>query len=219
MDRSRCQRSSCRMTKMLRQRETMPMISGLHKTSKYLVSEILGQVASAAHATDLWREIQATFFTRSRARVINTRMVLASTVKGTLSVSEYYGTMKKLANEMEYAGKKLDPEEFTSYVLARLDMDYNSVVSTIAARVESILSSELLSQMLAMNCALRSFKGKEAMGISRMQMLPCIVVVHMVVAVDVVVVISPVDVVAVTTLVDVAMAPATIDHNVNSVAR
>jgi hypothetical protein len=57
--------------------------------------------------------------------------------------------MKKLADEMESAGKKLDPEEFTSYVLAGLDMDYNSVVFTIVVHVEPIMPSGLLSQMLS----------------------------------------------------------------------
>jgi hypothetical protein len=46
-----------------------------------LSSKILGQVASAAHIADMLSEIQASFSTRSRARAINTRMVLASTVK------------------------------------------------------------------------------------------------------------------------------------------
>jgi hypothetical protein len=38
-------------------------------------------------------------------------MALASTLKGTLSVSEYYAKMKKLVDEMEAVGKKLDPEK------------------------------------------------------------------------------------------------------------
>jgi hypothetical protein len=46
--------------------------------------------------------------------------------------------MKNLADEMDSAGKKVDPEEFTSYVLAGLDMDCNSAVSAIATRVEPI---------------------------------------------------------------------------------
>jgi hypothetical protein len=52
------------------------------------------------------------------ARAINMRMTLASTIKGTLMVSEYYSKMKKLVDEMESADKKLDPEKFMSYVLA-----------------------------------------------------------------------------------------------------
>jgi hypothetical protein len=67
--------------------------------------------------------------------------------------------MKKLADEMESAGKKLDPEEFTSYVLAGLDMDYNSVVFTIVVHVEPIMPSGLLSQMLSHELCLEILQG------------------------------------------------------------
>jgi hypothetical protein len=96
---------------------------------------------------------------RAHVCVINMRMALASTVKGTLSVSEYYDKMKKLADEMESAGKKLDPEEFMAYVLAGLDMEYNSVMPVIVACVEPITPSELLSQMLSHVLCLEILQG------------------------------------------------------------
>jgi hypothetical protein len=45
--------------------------------------------------------------------------------------------------------KKLDDEEFGSYVLVGLDLDYNSVVSSITTRTEPISFAELYSQLLA----------------------------------------------------------------------
>jgi hypothetical protein len=62
----------------------------MHFQLSYLLSslttEILGQVTDAAHAADLWKDIQGTFSDRSCAHVINTRMALASTIKGALSI-------------------------------------------------------------------------------------------------------------------------------------
>jgi hypothetical protein len=84
--------------------------------------------------------------------------------------------MKKLVDEMEAVGKKLDPEKITSYLLAGLDVEYNSVVSAVAARVEPITPSELLSQMIAMNFALRSYKGVMAIKLL-LQTPPCVAVV------------------------------------------
>jgi hypothetical protein len=46
--------------------------------------------------------------------------------------------MKLLAVDMASAGKKLDDEDFNSYILAGLDAEYNSVVSSIAGHVEPI---------------------------------------------------------------------------------
>jgi hypothetical protein len=67
--------------------------------------------------------------------------------------------MKKLVDEMEAVGKKLDPEKITSYLLAGLDVEYNSVVSAVAARVEPITPSELLSQMLSHELRLEILQG------------------------------------------------------------
>jgi hypothetical protein len=45
--------------------------------------------------------------------------------------------------------KKLDDEELISYILAGLDYEYNSLVSSIAARVEPVTLSDMYSQLLA----------------------------------------------------------------------
>ena len=58
-------------------------------------------------------------------------------------MAEYFTKMKGLADEMESAGRKLEDEELVSYILTGLDSDFNSVVSTVAARVEPITVSEL----------------------------------------------------------------------------
>jgi hypothetical protein len=76
-------------------------------------------------------------------------MALATTQKGSSTVAEYITKMKTLADEMASAGKKLDDEELTSYILVGLDSKYNSIVSFIVARVEPISFGELYSQLLA----------------------------------------------------------------------
>jgi hypothetical protein len=76
-------------------------------------------------------------------------MALATTQKGSSTVAEYISKMKTLADEMASAGKKLDDEELTSYILAGLDSEYNSIVSSIDARVEPISFGELYSHLLA----------------------------------------------------------------------
>jgi hypothetical protein len=76
-------------------------------------------------------------------------MALATTQKGYLTVVEYISKMKILADDMASAGKKLDNEHLISYILAGLEAEYNSVVSSIAGRVEPISLAELYSQLLA----------------------------------------------------------------------
>jgi hypothetical protein len=57
--------------------------------------------------------------------------------------------LQTLADDMLSGGKKLDDDEFSSYVLAGLDAYYNSVVSSITTRVELISFGELYSQLIA----------------------------------------------------------------------
>lgn len=89
------------------------------------------------------------FASQSRARVINTRMALATTSKGTSSATEYYTKMKGLADEMASASKRLEDEELVSYILAGLDIDFNPRASAIAARVEPITLGKLYTQLVS----------------------------------------------------------------------
>jgi hypothetical protein len=57
--------------------------------------------------------------------------------------------MKTLADDVAFAGKKLDDEELCSYIFVGLDYQYNSLVSYVVARVEPITLGELYSQLLS----------------------------------------------------------------------
>jgi uncharacterized membrane protein YgcG len=111
--------------------------------------DVLIQVVVLQSAIEGWKHIEGVFASQSRARVINTHMALATTQKGSSNVAEYISKMKTLADDMASIGKKLDDEEFDSYILTGLDSDYDSVVSSIAARTEPISFDELYSQLLA----------------------------------------------------------------------
>lgn len=114
-----------------------------------LSKEVFAQVSSAITAATLWAAIQGQHASQSRARVISTRMALAMASKGASTLAEYYTKMKGLADEMASAGRKLDDEELVSYILMGLDIDYESVVTSIAACVEPIIVPELYAQLVA----------------------------------------------------------------------
>jgi hypothetical protein len=65
----------------------------------------------------------------SRARIIHTRITLATTRKGNVPIFKYIVKMKSLADEMASA-KPID-EELVSYILAGLDIEFNLVVSAL----------------------------------------------------------------------------------------
>lgn len=114
-----------------------------------LSREIFSQVSSATTAAELWAAVQGLHASQSRARVISTRMALATASKGSLTVAEYFTKMKGLADEMALTGRKLEDEELVSYILTGLDLNFDSVVSAVAARVEPITVAELYSQLVS----------------------------------------------------------------------
>jgi hypothetical protein len=52
---------------------------------------------------------------------MNTRVQLGALNKGGLSVTEYFNKMKTLGDTLAIIGQPLKDEEFTTYLLARLD--------------------------------------------------------------------------------------------------
>jgi hypothetical protein len=86
---------------------------------------------------------------QSWARVINVCMALSTTTKPDMTISKYVAKMKALADEMASAGKRLDDEDLVSSILEGLDPDFDSVISTVSARVEPILVTELYGQLLS----------------------------------------------------------------------
>ena len=85
------------------------------------------------------------FSSQTRARAVNTRLALATTQKGSMTVAEYVGKMKTLGDEMAAAGRPLEDEELIEYILTGLDHDFNPIVSTLISRADPISVSEVFA--------------------------------------------------------------------------
>jgi glutathionylspermidine synthase len=114
-----------------------------------MTKDVMIQVIRCSTPKEVWTLLEETYASRSKARVVNTRMALATTQKGNMRISEYFNKMKTLADEMASAGKALEDEELVSYIMAGLDFDYNPIVPAMVARVEPISVDELYAQLLS----------------------------------------------------------------------
>jgi glutathionylspermidine synthase len=114
-----------------------------------MTKDVMAQVASCSNPREVWTLLEQTYASRSKARVVNTRMALATTQKGNMTIFEYIAKMKSLANEMVSTRKALEDEELVSYIMAGLDFDYNHIVSAMVARVKPISVGELYAQLLS----------------------------------------------------------------------
>jgi histone deacetylase 1/2 len=117
-----------------------------------LSKDVLKQVATCGTAAALWKTLEEMGASQTQARKVNTHIALATTKKGAMTVDEYIGKMRSLADEMASAGKPLDDEELVSYICTTrcvLDIEFNPVVSAFLARVEPITVTELATQLNA----------------------------------------------------------------------
>jgi histone deacetylase 1/2 len=114
-----------------------------------LSKDVFSQVASATTAAELWTKIQELQASQSRARIMSTRIALATTTKGSSTVAEYFTKMKGLADEIVSAGKKMDDDEISSYILMGLGEEFDPVVTSVSNRVEPISLQELQVQLVS----------------------------------------------------------------------
>jgi hypothetical protein len=111
--------------------------------------EILARIATATTAAQAWEKLEEQFTSQTRACAITTRMALATSRKGSLSVAGYLAKMQGLANDMAAVEKALDDEDLVQYILSGLDEDYDSVVNSVLSQTILITVSELATQMIS----------------------------------------------------------------------
>ena len=99
------------------------------------------------------------FAAQNQAQAINTRIELTNLKKGNLTMAEYLAKIKALSDEIACTGTTMTSGEIVSQVLAGLDLDYNPVVSALAARVEPVSVQELYTQLLSFDTRLNLLHG------------------------------------------------------------
>lgn len=74
-------------------------------------------------------------------------------------MTEYLAKIKMLSDEIACTGVALGSAEIVSHVLVGLDLDYNPVVSALAARVELVTVQELFTKLLSFDAHLNLLHG------------------------------------------------------------
>lgn len=124
-----------------------------------MTCDVMAQVAGAKTSAELWTAVEEIFSSQTHARSMNTRIALTTLKKGNMSVADYMGKMKGLADELAAARKPRSDEEFVAFVINGLDEDYNPLVSSLVVRVKPIAYNELMSHLLSFEGRLEIQRG------------------------------------------------------------
>lgn len=113
-----------------------------------LSPEILSHVLLLESTIEVWRALKRMFSSRSRAWMIQIRMQFFNTHKNDLSTVAYFAKTKALADTLASTSHPLRDEEFISYLLAGLDVDYNPLVTSITTRTDALTISDVYAHLL-----------------------------------------------------------------------
>jgi hypothetical protein len=100
-----------------------------------MTEDILRDVVTTKTAWDILNRM---FASASRARVVQIRVELATTKKCDLSTDDYFRKIKSLASEMAAIDAPLRDDEVVAYLLASLDVDYDSFVTSMTTKSEAL---------------------------------------------------------------------------------
>lgn len=78
-----------------------------------------------------------------------------------MTVANYVGKMRALADELVVSGKFVDDDELISYIIASLEEDYEHVIQSIVGRPDQVTVSEAFFQLLSFEHRLLLCRGEE----------------------------------------------------------
>ncbi|KAK1682366.1 hypothetical protein QYE76_043214 [Lolium multiflorum] len=110
---------------------------------------VAGLVLFAATSHEVWDTLESSFSSQSTAQSMAIRTKLADTRKDNGTIAAYYNKVKKLADTLASIGEPLRDTEFTAYILAGLDSDYDSLAEVIKERKVPIRPQDLYNRLLS----------------------------------------------------------------------
>jgi hypothetical protein len=88
----------------------------------------------AATSHEVWATLSASFASQSTVRAMQIRGELNKAKKLDKTASVFFNEIKSMPDVLASIGQTLRPDEFTGYLCAGLDDDYDALVQMVSAR-------------------------------------------------------------------------------------
>ncbi|RVX16039.1 Retrovirus-related Pol polyprotein from transposon RE1 [Vitis vinifera] len=109
----------------------------------------MAQIISHNSSHSTWNALEKTFSSSSRAKIMQLRLELQSTKKGSLSMIDYIMKVKGAADSLAAIGEPVSEQDQVMNLLGGLGSDYNAVVTAINIRDDKIFIEVVHSMLLA----------------------------------------------------------------------
>ncbi|KAF5462645.1 hypothetical protein F2P56_018633 [Juglans regia] len=113
-----------------------------------LSESILAKVVGATTSREVWSALEKMYSSHSRARLSTTRRQLSTVTKGGMTISDYFQTVKSLADTLAVIGHPLPDAEIVSYLLGGLDSSYDPIVTSIQTRDAPMEPEDIFGHLL-----------------------------------------------------------------------
>ncbi|GAU47127.1 hypothetical protein TSUD_247490 [Trifolium subterraneum] len=138
-------------------RQDQMLLSWLQST---LSSEILARFLGSRTSQDLWGKIVSYFHKQLRAKARTLRVELRSTSLLNRTVKEYLLQIRRLIDNLASIGDPVPLSQHIDIILEGLPSEFNSVISVVESRFESIDMDEIEALLLAHENRLDKSKKK-----------------------------------------------------------
>ncbi|KAJ4744580.1 polyprotein [Rhynchospora pubera] len=123
-----------------------------------LSESIQAQVVSCTTTLDLWNTLHKLFSSSSRAHTLDLQRQVKAANKGTSSCSEFLQHLRRLADELAFAGSPLTDDELVTAAINGLGVEFNSIVAAIttSSRLEPFSFADLRGILLSHESLLKN---------------------------------------------------------------
>ncbi|KAL5578167.1 hypothetical protein UlMin_019866 [Ulmus minor] len=114
-----------------------------------LTPSIMAQIIGHTSSHSAWIALEHSFSSSSRARIMQLRLELQSTKKGSMAMIDYIMKIKGAADNLAAIGEPVLEQDQVMNLLGGLGSDYNAVVTAINIRDDKISLEAIHSMLLA----------------------------------------------------------------------
>ncbi|KAH9727210.1 retrovirus-related pol polyprotein from transposon RE1 [Citrus sinensis] len=95
--------------------------------------EILSLVVNSKTSIELWTSLEQQFGSETSAKKVHLKIMVNNLRKGSMTVTEFFGKLKTIADELAIAGNPISSLDFLTHLISRLD----SILLSHEARLEA----------------------------------------------------------------------------------